>query len=392
MNDITQITLCNIKLFADDTSLYIEFDNPGDAADVLNQDLTKLQNWADQWLVKFCPTKTKLMTCSYKKQNAADIRFNNLPLESVNNHKHLGLVISNDLSWSSHIDSIAKSVSPLVDVLKKLKYEFDRKSLETTFYSFISPNMEYGCHIWDNCSKRDSEILENLQLDMARIVTGARKGTSHQLLYSDTNWQTLAERRELIKLKKMITITNDKAPNYLKSLLPATIGSVRPNSRHPENFFNVRARTERFRRSFIPSSVNIWNSSSVEERTVENICLAMKVKCNELYYLGERQVNIKHAQLRLECSKLNAHLYSLHVVDSPACICGNDYEDSSHFLLACPLFLDIRRNMMLILGNIIDTNSLSLDILLHGSEDYSYVVNSDIFKAVHQFIVDSRRL
>ena len=31
--------------------------------------------------------------------------------------------------------------------------------------------------------------------------------------------------------------------------------------------------------------------------------------------------------------KLNTDLFSLHVVDSPECICGNDVDDSEHFFL-----------------------------------------------------------
>ena len=42
-----------------------------------------------------------------------------------------------------------------------------------------------------------------------------------------------------------------------------------------------------------------------------------------------RQVlGIRHAQLRMKCSRL--HLFSVHDVDSPACPCGHDCEDSNH--------------------------------------------------------------
>ena len=95
-------------------------------------------------------------------------------LESTDSHKHLGLVLSCDLSWSNHIDSILQPISTIVDVLIKLKHDLDRKSLQTTYFSFIRPKLEYGCHIWDNCSGRDSDLLENLQLDISRVVTGAR--------------------------------------------------------------------------------------------------------------------------------------------------------------------------------------------------------------------------
>ena len=55
-------------------------------------------------------------------------------------HKHLGLTLSSNLSWSSHIDSILNSVTPMADILKKLKYQVDKESLEKIYCSFIRPN------------------------------------------------------------------------------------------------------------------------------------------------------------------------------------------------------------------------------------------------------------
>ena len=98
---------------------------------------------------------------------------------------------------------------------------------------------------------------------MARIVTGACKGTSHELIYKETKWPTLSERRELFKLKIIIKIINNDTPNYLKALLPQTAVEKRPNSRYPDNYCLVKARTETFRSSFIPSSIRLWNNASI---------------------------------------------------------------------------------------------------------------------------------
>ena len=66
INDLPDNLLSNIKLFADDTSLYIEVDNHDQAAETLNLDLQSIKRWADQWLVTFSAPKTKLMTCTFK--------------------------------------------------------------------------------------------------------------------------------------------------------------------------------------------------------------------------------------------------------------------------------------------------------------------------------------
>jgi hypothetical protein len=55
-----------IKLFADDTSLYMIVDDPVDAAETLNTDLTKIHDWSMKCLVKFNPDKTESMIVSRK--------------------------------------------------------------------------------------------------------------------------------------------------------------------------------------------------------------------------------------------------------------------------------------------------------------------------------------
>ena len=167
------------------------------------------------------------MTCTFKQHDQLPIYFGNEQLTDVESHKHLGLTLSSRLTWSAHIVNIAESVSSMVDVLKRLKYDLDRKSIETIYFSFIRPKLEYACHVWNNCSIHEKEILENIQLDVARAMTGARKGTSHNEIYKETNWQTLSERRKALKLKYFLKVVHHETPEYMQSLLPDKIGASR---------------------------------------------------------------------------------------------------------------------------------------------------------------------
>ena len=51
INDITENTNCNIRLFADDTTLFVDFDNEPDGAELINNDLQTIYAWANKWLV-----------------------------------------------------------------------------------------------------------------------------------------------------------------------------------------------------------------------------------------------------------------------------------------------------------------------------------------------------
>ena len=59
INDIVRNINSSIRLFADDTSLYIIVENPIQAATILNSDLSKIYTWASNWLVTFNPSKTE---------------------------------------------------------------------------------------------------------------------------------------------------------------------------------------------------------------------------------------------------------------------------------------------------------------------------------------------
>ena len=70
----------------------------------------------------------------------------------------------------------------------------------------------------------------------------------------------------------------------------------------------------------------------------------------------------------MKCSKLNFHLFSLHVVDSAACPCGNDCENSNHYLLQCPVFYQARNMMMNEIRKLTMTD-ISCNLLLYGSAE-----------------------
>ena len=149
INDIIEGISSNIKLFADDTSLFIEVEDPSIAAEVLNSDLDKIKVWTDQWVVKFSLEKNMLMTCSERSVNHPDIVFDGAVLPESDTHTLLGITWSFNMSWSSHMDNIIGSVSPMADVLRKLK------NIERIYFSFFRPNLEYGCPIWDSFGKGD---------------------------------------------------------------------------------------------------------------------------------------------------------------------------------------------------------------------------------------------
>jgi hypothetical protein len=54
------------------------------------------------------------------------------------------------------------------------------------YISYVRPLLENGNCVWVNCTRKEGETIEKQQLEAARIVMGAKKGTSHDELYQET--------------------------------------------------------------------------------------------------------------------------------------------------------------------------------------------------------------
>ena len=59
INDLVDNISADVRLFADDTSLFIIVYNESVAADQLNKDLKTISDWAYQWKMQLNPDKTE---------------------------------------------------------------------------------------------------------------------------------------------------------------------------------------------------------------------------------------------------------------------------------------------------------------------------------------------
>ena len=62
---------------------------------------------------------------------------NNSVIEDVTVHEHLGLTLSSNLSWRAHFLKINLKASKKLNLLKPLKYDFSRYTLEVLFKSLV---------------------------------------------------------------------------------------------------------------------------------------------------------------------------------------------------------------------------------------------------------------
>ncbi len=270
VNDVTDNLLSIARLFADDSSLSSTSTNIGDLEGIINHDLNMLARWAKLWLVNFNPNKTEAMIFTLRQTDRPiQLFFDGTAITLVENHKHLGLTLSNNGKWHTHINNLMSSASRLLGIMKKLKFQLSRKSLNQIYISYVRPLIEYASVVWDNCSQYEKNMIDQIQNEAARIVTGLTRSVHLENLRQEVGWQSLSTRREVQKLSIMYKAKNNLAPNYINTLIPPTVNTITNyNLRNINDIEIPRTRLEGYRLSFIPASVGLWNRT---EPVVRNL-------------------------------------------------------------------------------------------------------------------------
>ncbi len=337
------------------------------------------------------------MICSLVRHVDPALYFNNVQLQFVEHHKHLGLTLSQDGTWHEHISNITVSASKVLGSMKMLKFKLNRNTLNQIYISYMRPIVEYAAIVWDSCTQYERDSIDKLQYEAARIVTGLTRSVSINKLVQEIGWVSLSDRR---KIQKLVLIFKEKAgklPTYLHELFPQLVGENNPYElRNRNNFITLARRTEIYSKSFIPSSLALWNELGDEIKHSPSLA-TFKAKLKQLfkpaivpayYLIGERTQSIYHARIRNQCSNLNSDLFINHLRESPLCHCTQDVENAEHFFLKCTSFNQQRQHMFTATRQ---HNPLSIDTILFGDESKEYEYNATLFIEVQRYIKLTRR-
>ena len=220
--------------------------------------------------------------------------------------------------------------------MRKFKFTFTRISLNQSYFSYVVPVLEYSLVVWDGCCLQDSNALDKRQSEAARIVSGLTRSVSLENLFRECGWTSLAERRKQQKLIFMFKTKNGFVPPFISDLIQVTNYPLR----NENNITTPFCRTEILRKSYISSSISLWNSldDSLRNSPSSN-SFNYRLKGNNpnlrkippYYFFGDRYLSIMHCRIRNNCSNLSNGLYHNHLIPRPLCNCNLEIENAEQY-------------------------------------------------------------
>ena len=214
INGLPEQVRSRVRLFADDTAMYLCISSLSEA-NILQEDLLKLEKWEEDWDMNFIPAKCQVLHVTrFKTPIPSKYFLHNTELESVPAAKYLGVTISEDLSWGNHINNINKKANQTLGCLKRNIKVHNQDLKSTAYKTLVRPQLEYASSVWSPHTDTDIKKIESVQRRSARWATHDYRSTSSVTeMLKKLSWRPLDQRRidtRLIMLYKKVQVGKDQ--------------------------------------------------------------------------------------------------------------------------------------------------------------------------------------
>ena len=165
LNDLPDHIRSKVRLFADDTAVYLAIPNLEQAKlNVLQGDLDRLGEWSFKWDMEFNPSKcTVIHVTRSKTAIPSQYTLYGETLESVSSSKYLGVTIYDCLTWNYHIQNMVTSANETMGFLRRNIRTKDPGIREVAYKTLVCPILEYSSPVWSPYTKSNIHRIEMVQ-------------------------------------------------------------------------------------------------------------------------------------------------------------------------------------------------------------------------------------
>ena len=175
INDLPScVPEAKLKLFADDTNLFLADTNLTRLEYTANICLKNMEQWFIANKLSLNVDKTYYSIFCGRKlfdvNRSLNLFMCNQRLSRVSSCKFLGIVIDEKLTWSLHVNHIKTKIFKFIGIFYKIRSWIPVECLKMLYFSFIYPHLLYGIEIYANCSHTTLQSLHVLNNRILRVL------------------------------------------------------------------------------------------------------------------------------------------------------------------------------------------------------------------------------
>ena len=216
INDLADaIKHSQLLIFADDSKFTKNIRNNRNHNE-LQTDLNAAIKWATQNNMLLNNDKFQLLQHGRHQEYKTDYKIDDTnSLKKSTDVKDLGIHISEDLTWDTHITNIINSSKKYTNWILRTFKSRSSNVILFLFKTFVIPKLEYGCQVWSPYLKKDIIRVESLQKTLTSKIEGLDGLNYHQRL-KHLKLYSMQRRRERYIMITMWKIYKEFIPNHMK--------------------------------------------------------------------------------------------------------------------------------------------------------------------------------
>ena len=224
----------------------------------------EVNDWTEENKMVLNPKKTKNMIFNFSNdhQFTTKINLKGENIETVDETKLLGTIITSDLKWRRNTEAIVKDANKRMRILHSAaKFTSKISDLKIIYNMFIRSKLEHSSVVWgSSITQEESDDIERIQKAAVKVIL-KKSYEDYEKALEFLNMKTLAKRRtDMSFIFAKNCLKNDK----VKKFFP--INDKIKITRNPEHYKVNFARTKRFGNSTIPTLQRLLNSEELKKK------------------------------------------------------------------------------------------------------------------------------
>lgn len=285
INDLPNILkFCKIQMFADDTLVYVKFQNPLQAVSAMNNELKLVTNWLKVNKLKLNISKTK---CLFLGKNFVteniDIEIDDEKICIVDSFKYLGIILDSQLKFNEYYENLVRKISCKVGYFKRVSGNLSFFSKKIVYNTIIYPNFLYCPSILWDANNHIFERLQVLQNKCMRVILNKDKYTSINFMLKELGWLKVKFLNRYLIFIFIFKIKNNLLPNVMKDFTCQNSSFHDYNTRTRTDFHIFTNKTNLNYKSVFNKGIIEFNNLNAEIKNINNLRTFKKTLKNYLY-------------------------------------------------------------------------------------------------------------
>lgn len=265
----------NIKMFADDTIIYVSGESSIELENKINIIFNKVEKWMNINRLKINADKTKYMIVrGVRKEIKGNMTVKSLDgteLERVKTTKYLGVIIDDRLQFNDHCNYMLRKIRKKTSFLNRIGSNISVYTRCMVYKTIIAPHFEYGATLLINMGETQLNRLQKAQNRAMRVILQCDRYTRIECMLNALQFMNIRQRLYYNLCILIFRMLKCMSTDHFKNMLEVVGNISERQTRQAGDIMMQYRRTRSTQKSIFYEGIKMYNGLPIEIKRCDRI-------------------------------------------------------------------------------------------------------------------------